>query len=366
MAANFRTTFADSYDEKMAFIGFLSSFFITLPKYLVRSESVKIDVRRGSRKVATVVSDLTQRGSKIKKSVYSNKEFKPPTLALGTDFAPGDLTEKAFGKTEYETAQDEYVMQLMDLIMDDMTEIEKQFLRNIELQSAQIFQTGIMNLYDENGNIAYTIDFKVKATHLPTAAVDWDDPAANPDADIESLIDVIQTDSDTIIENVVFGAAALRNYLANVNVVKKFDTRRIDSGVFKPERRSADVRYLGDILIGSEYVACWKYLGRYEDPSTPEAATVLKYVDDDNVLLLPNSDGVNVDLRRYWCEVPRVTKNDAGYENILPAQLRLGDRQITPRIWENKAMDQLEIEVKARPISIPVSVDVFGCLKTIA
>lgn len=361
MAADKRTAYLEAYRQLQVFVPFLSTFFMTNPRDIVNAESVKIDIKRGTRKIAPVISNFTQRGGKIEKSQYTQKEFTPPVAALGGDFAPGDLIEKAFGVDEYSSAGMDYMMTLQNNIMDTMMEIEMQFGRLFEYMASQIFQTGELSLYDDQGNIAYTIDFFPKATHFPTVGTVWSDEDADPDSDIASLIDVIKTDGHVNIENIVFGKTALDEYLRNTKVDDKFDLRRISSGIYDPQKQNQDVVYLGDLLVGTNRLAAWKYEGEYEHPST---AVITRFVDNGKVLLLPGAGAMNVDYRKVYCRVPTITGVDPRFSGIVPTSMNLENRAYTVRVWVDGGADALNVELKTRPLLIPVSIDTFGCLTT--
>lgn len=365
MAVDKRTAFLKGYDEMLNFIPFLSSFFVTTPRDIVNAESVKIDTRRGIRKIAPVISNITQIGGKIRKSIYSNKEFTPPIVAVSSDFAPSDLTNKAFSMTEYESADQSYQQQLQANIADNMNEIEKQIARNPEYQASQIFQTGTMTLYDDQGQEAYTLDFKPKATHFSTVGTSWTTVTADMNGDILSLYKVIKKDSGVNARNLVFGSDALENYIKGNDFAKVFDLSRVKSGEFDPSERNPDVNFLGDLLVGYKRFQCWLYEGEYENPAAAND-TIMPFVDANNVLMLPDFGAANTDLRKVWCTVPTITGVDPRFAGLVPGSMALGDRQFTNRVWVEGSADTLNVEIKARPLCIPVSIDAFGCIDTIA
>lgn len=362
MAADKRTAFLQKYDEFLAFIPFLSSFFITGPRDIVNAESFKIDIRRGTRKIAPVISNITQIGGKIKKSIYTQKEFTPPVVAVSGDFAPGDLIEKAFGLTEYDSADEDYGMQLQANISDTMGEIDRQIARNPEYQASQILQSGTMTLYDDNGNAAFTIDFKPKATHFVTVGTDWSTVTADMNGDITSLYEVIKKDSGVNADNLIFGRESLKDYMKGNDFAKVFDLRRVESGVFNPDERNPDVNFLGDLLIGYKRFKCWLYEGEYEDPTTP--GTILTFVETDSVIMVPDFQAPNVDFRKVWCRVPTITGVDPRFAELVPTSMELSNRQFTTRVWVDGNADTLNVELKARPLCVPVSIDAFGSLDT--
>jgi hypothetical protein len=362
MAADKRTAFLEAYRELKFFIPFLSTFFRTRPRDIVNAETVQIDVQRGTRKIAPVINSITAKGGKIRKSQYTQKEFTPPVVALGGDFAPGDLIEKAFGETEYGTAMMGYQSQLQMNMMDTMGEIEAEIMRNTEYQASQILQTGTMSLYDENGNVAFEIDFKPKASHFPTVTVNWSDANSDPDTDIISLYEQIKKDGAVNPRVAIFGRNALKNYLKNSDIKEKFDNRRILSGEFDPMRENPDVSFLGDLLVGYTKFECYLYEGYYEDPT--DSTNTLEFVSPDSVILLPSIGSMNFDFRRIWCRVPTVTGVDPRFAGLIPSSMVMRDRQFTPRVWVSGDSDTLNLELKARPLLIPVSIDAFGCLDT--
>ncbi len=362
MAANKRTAFVKAYNQLTSYKSFLYSFFTTTSQDIHNAEAIAIEVKRGTRKIAPVISEQVQRGGEIKSSLYTQKEFIPPIVAVSSSFSPGDLTKKQFGKTEYQSAEESYSAQLQVLFGERLMEMEDQVHRNPEFQAAQVFQTGKLELRDAKGNIGYTLDFKAKASHFPTVGTNWSDPASDPDADITALRRTIKKDAGVSIKHIIFGKTALENYLKNPNVKEKFDLRRIESGVFDPDEISTDADFLGDILIGTKKLAAWIYEGEYENPSNP--GEILPFVEDDKVILLPDPTGTNVDFRGSWCKVPTFGDIDEKYRDLIPTNFMLDDRQFTHRLWNDKDLDLLKTEIKARPLCIPVSIDAFGCLDT--
>lgn len=363
MATNYRTAYLEAYKEEKAFIPFLSSFFVTRPRDIKDAESVKIDVMRKSRTIAPVISAMSGQGARRKSSRYTGKEFTPPVIGERADFSNTDLIAKAFGKSEYESANDSYMMQLQDNIMDVMKDIENEIYRTIELQASQILtNAGGITLYDEDGNTAYTLDFQVLATHFVTVGTDWSNANADSDNDIMSLYDVIKKDSAADARNLIFGKTAWRNYTRNTIIQDKFDIRNIDSGTIAMRDQSPDVKLMGEFIIDNQRFVAWIYDGYFEDPSNSN--TVTPYVAADKVIMIPDRGAVNVDFRKVYCTVPSISKMMGQDLNLVPTNLNLDNRAYTARSWIDDNGDQLNVELKTRPLLIPVSVDSFGCLDT--
>ena len=362
MSNVFKKGFLQSYKETKVFRPFLSSWFTTTPRDIIQAESVVIDVKRGGRKIAPVISNIAQNAGRLEKSQYTQKDFKPPVIALGTDCSATDLIEKEFGKTEYDVMSPASFM-IAEKFREDFQEIEAEIMQALEYQASQILQTGVVNLYDENGNIAYNIDYKMKATHNPFVSIAWGTPAtATPDKDMYALIRKVSQDGKAQIKHIVFGETALENYLKAADTKSRFDMMRFNSGLFNPSEVNPDADYLGDILVGTKRVAAWSYQGQYDNPASP--GNYVDYVGTNNVIMLPEKGGINVDFRLVWCLVPSVTGIDPRFAGLIPSSMNLGDRQYTPRVYADNNADAIIAELKCRPLCIPVSIDSFACLKT--
>lgn len=364
MATNYREAYLESYKDEKVFIPFLSSFFLTRPRDIVDAESVKIDVMRKGRKLAPVISSISGNGSRRKASRYTNKEFTPPVVGERADFFNEDLIKKAFGKSEEASANQTYMMQLQENIMDIMKDIEPEIMRTIELQAAQIFQRAAgLSLYDENGNVAFTLDFQALATHFVTVGTDWTDAVnSDPDDDIISLYDVIKQDAGVNARNLIFGKDAWKNYTRNVKISDKFDIQRIDPGTIAMQKKNPDVSMMGEFTIENQRFVAWVYDGYYEDPSNSD--TVTSYVTADKVIMVPDPGAANTDFRKVYCTIPSISKMLGKDLGIVPTNLNLDNRAYTARTWLDENGDQLITELKTRPLLIPVSVDAFGCLDT--
>jgi len=364
MSANYRTVFERTYQERPLFFPFLSTFFKTGPEDISDASTMIIEVKRANAGyIAPVIMDNTQQGQLLKNSKYTSKEFTPPLTALGASFGANDLITKQFGRTVFDSANESYIMQLIKMVQDVFGDIENRFNYQIEFQASQILQTGTVTLYDENGIAAYTISFQPKATHFPTVGTNWSDEDSDPDVDIINLSQVIRTDGQIGIKNLIFGEDALNNYLKNNKTADKFDVRRYESGMFNPQERNEDVDFLGDILIGTKRFACWYYKGTYKDPAAL-AYTETPFVAADKVIFLPDQNSVNFDFRRKTLTVPTLVGVDERVNSIIPGNIFTGNRAYTVKAFLNNKADALEIELKNKQMLIPVSIDAFGCLDT--
>lgn len=232
--------------------------------------------------------------------------------------------------------------------------------RSNELQCSQVLQSGIVNLKDETGAFAYSIDYKPKASHFPTVGTAWSTIAtATPLLDLEALADQIRQDHLRAPDRLVFGATAWNNFIRNATVQALLDNRRMELGGIAPEQRDDGSKFMGFIEVGSYRMEMWTYPQYYEDVETE---TPTKYVEDDKVIM--TTSGAR--LQSAFGAIPRIVAPDSRVLPFLPPRISNGDGRIDmfTNAWVTPDGGQLMVGVGSRPLFIPVAIDSFGCLDT--
>lgn len=364
MSANIRKIFLDSYIQQDIATPFLTSWFKTGPRDIVRAEEIYIDELRTNDKIAPVITAKDERVPKITRIDYEENRIIPPKVGHGWDINSADIDGKIFGLDPFESANYDYTRNLLTFNADKMRYAEKAINRTIEYQASQILQTGKIDLPDQNGNSAYTIDFKPKTTHFPTVATAWSDyENSDPDKDIQNLYNLILRDGKVRAVNIIFGVNAWNNYIQNKKVKEKVNLRHANVGIIDPRFLHEDADFVGEFLIGINRFRCYVYQGFF----TKADGTDTDFVDPDNVILMPDSESPNSDFRKIYGLVPNITGVDpriAGIVQALPDFMNLGNRAYTFRAWVNDRANSIDAELVTRPILVPVSVNSFGCIKT--
>lgn len=364
MPANIRKVFLESYIQKDIATPFLSSWFKTGARDIVRAEEVYIDELLTNDKIAPVLTAEDERTPKIERIDYAEKKIIPPKVGWGWDINVADISGKIFGLDTFDSANYDYTRNLLTFNADKMRYAEKSINRNIEYQASQVLQTGKIQLPDQNGKTAYDIDFKPKTTHFPTVTTAWSDHAnADPDKDIQNLYELLLRDGKVRAVNIIFGINAWNNYIQNAKVKDKINLRHANVGIVDPRYLHEDADFVGEFLIGVNRFRCYVYQGFFTQQDGKDA----NFVDKDNVILMPDSESPNSDFRKVYALVPNVTGVDpriAGIVQAMPDFVNLGNRAYTFRAWVNDRANSIEAELVTRPILIPVSVNSFGCIKT--
>ena len=150
---------------------FLSGMFQSPPENFHTTEEVEIDIVRSDEDISIVIQDLSTGYRMNSEDLYTNKGFKPPIHKEAAPINSFDLIKRIPGQNPFESPdfRSNVILRLFNI----MTKVERKIRRSIELQASQVLQTGIVTLTDDNGVALYTLDYKPKATHFPTAGTSW-------------------------------------------------------------------------------------------------------------------------------------------------------------------------------------------------
>lgn len=349
------------YEQMASPLMFLSGFFQSPAQNFFNSEEVEIDIVRSDEDVSIVVTDLSTGYRMNSEDIYTNKGFKPPIHKEAIALNAFDLLKREPGQNPFENP--DFRGNVISRMMAGMTKVDRKIRRAIELQASQVLQTGVVTLTDSAGNTLYTIDYKPKATHFPTASVDWSG-AADILGDIESLAEVVRDDGLQDPDQLLMGATAFENAMKNDDFRNRFETRRIDLGTIAPmERMGNGGNYRGVVEIGNYRFDIWTYGGRYKDPQT---GNKVQFLDPEKVVV--RSSGGRLDAA--FGAIPNIGRALGAQGNRLVPELpgrfssATGGMDLFTNVWLTPDGEQLFGGVGARPLMIPTAIDTFGCIDT--
>lgn len=341
---------------------FLSGFFQSPPQNFHTSEEVEIDIVRSDEDISIAIQDLSTGYRYNSDDLYTNKGFKPPIHKEAIPINSFDLIKRMPGMNPFESP--DFRANAILRLFNGMTKVERKIRRAIELQASQVLQTGIVTLTDSNGVAVYTIDYKPKATHFPTAGTAWDQAGSDKIGDLNSLAEVIRNDGLSNPDELTFGVDAFEQFIKDEEVQKRYDNRRIDQGRISPmEMRGQGGNYRGVVEIGNYRFDIWTYGGRYKDPQT---GNKIQYVDPAKVIMRDST----ARLDATFGAIPNIGAllGETG-NNLLP---ELPDRienieggmDFFVNAWLSPDGEQLFGGVGSRPLMIPTAIDTYGCLDT--
>ena len=337
----------------------LSSLFTSDARNYYSSEFIEFDIEREGEEIAPVLTDIKNGNTKFALDQYTNKEFKAPVIREEFSINAFDMMKRQLGQISF--TDPNFRANAMTQFMKHMRYGGKRQRRTIELMAAQILQTGTVTLKDDKGGDAYTIDFKPKATHFPTAATAWTDAAnCDPAIDLENLCDAIHTDGQSTPDRAIMGKKAWRNFIRSAKVQELLNGRRIVQGGVDPSAPAPGLRYMGYIDLTGYQLALYTYKGEYKDIG---ASTNSRYLEDNNVIVLSE----NMRLDATWGAIPQIVPPETRAMSFLSGRLPMASvgMDFTTNAWVAQNGESITGTIGSRPLLIPTSIDRFGCLKTV-
>lgn len=363
MSGSTTTRMLRAYTQMARPMLFLSGFFQSPPENFHTTEEVEIDIVRSDEDVSIVVQDLSTGYRMNSEDLYTNKGFKPPIHKEGLPLNSFDLLKRNPGQNPFESP--DFRANIILRLFNGMTKIESKIRRSIELQASQVLQTGIVTLTDINGAALYTLDYKPKATHFPTAGTSWASAStAQKIDDIDSLAEVIRDDGLEDPDQLIMGKDAFKNFIADTGIQAIFDIRRIDQGTIGPmEIRGNGGTFRGIVEIGNYRYDVWTYGGRYKDPQT---LAKVPFIDPGKIVVRSSSGRLDATFGA----IPNIGAEMGQQRTALLPELpgrmtnAAGGMDLFTNAWLSNDGEQMFGGVGARPLMIPTAIDTYGCLDT--
>lgn len=356
MAGNSTTHLIDMYVEDASPVPFLTTFFRAPPKNYYTSEKVELDVVRDSEEVAIVIQDLAAGTRENELTQYVNKSFTPPVYDESATLTSYDMLKRFPGQDVF--SDPDYMANATEQAFAIFRKLELKIRRAVELQCAQVLQTGKLTLTDKAARPLYTLDYGPRSSHFITAGAAWGGGSDVPLTDLGNLGEVVRRDGRGVPNTIIFGKRAWRDFIGNALVQKLFDNRRFEFGLIQP-RRDGGSSFKGKLTIDNYDYDLYVYDGTYLDPQT---LATTNYVAQDSVIML--SENSRLDLT--FGAIPLLKKPDNPALQFLPPRITSGDMRIdlSTNAWFTPDGKHLKVSAGTRPLAIPTAIDTFGCLTT--
>lgn len=358
----FRETWIQVFKQMRRPRTFLSDMFTVPNGGFYKGKKVNIDIQRFGEDIAIPVTAC--KGPNLNDlDEFTTKQFAPPAYGEAVPLDVCDLLTRMAGVDPYSAERVSYEAQMMAYMSNGFRLIFDKIVRGIELQAAQILQTGKLELTDEENDTVFTLDFQAKTEHFPTTSVSWSDTAnADPIGDLEALAEVIRANGHVNPNMLIMGSVAYNNALKNQQFKDCLDNRRISVGEINPRFENSGATRKGFIWIGDYEFQIWTYPETYKNPDPNAAEKTLNYLAKDKVVML--SDDTRLD--KTFAEVPCPLGPDPRVANLLPGRLsdRSENMDVTPNVYCTPNGKQIWGELESRPLLIPTQIDGFGCLDT--
>lgn len=339
------------YEEDAGAPFFGASMFPTGPGDIHTSKTVEIDVRRAGRPIAIAVTDWKSGGNVNTLDLYTNKEFVPPILDEEFVLNSGELMDREFGRSPFESP--DFMGHAQRTLRSGVMKMADKIRRTVELQCWQIFQLGVVTLVDSSGNTVYEVDMQMKSTHKASATVDWDETTADPIKDMSAGDELVRKDAKHQIDTWVFGENAFQWFLASSKVQALLDNRRMQLGGIDPSPPgSEDQIYQGYVIINGVQQRLYTYRASYDHPQT---GTDTPYVSANNAIGIAS----RAPRRLTYGGIPRIVPVDSRLSSLGLGSMMSADRglALTTNAWVDPKGTTITASVATRPLAIPTAID---------
>lgn len=348
----------EAYEQEGSNTMFLSGMFQAPRRNFHNSEEVEIDIIRSEEDISIAIQDLSTGARLNSEDIYTNKGFKPPIHKEAGPINAHTLIKRMPGQDPFQAV--DFQANAISRGVALGRKLQRKILRAIEQQSSQVMTTGTVTLVDSAGNSIYTIDYKPKATHFPTAGTIWSNAASTKLADIESLANVIRGDGLSDPDMLIMGEGSYELFIQDADVLARMDNRRVaGNGIVPMERMGNGGIFRGVIEIGNYRYDIWTYGGRYKDPQTGVST---KYIPDDKVIVRSSTGRMDATFGG----IPRIGDGDPRVPSALLSRVSVPDQMLDLQMngWITPDGETMMVQAGTRPLMIPTAIDTYGCLDT--
>lgn len=315
---------------------FKDTFFKNV--HLNPTTKVRVDLQKGTRRVAPFVSEVDANGV-TKKIGYVTEDYITPLVKVSDVTKIDDIVKRGFGENLYggitpqERAYDELLRTFRDF--------EQQITRREEVMCAEAMLNGAITVKGEG--VDYLIDFGF--TNKGTVSVLWDadGSTADPIADLQAWSALCLKNGYKRPNICVMERSAYTAFLNRCMALGYLDNKYFTNPVLAPRVKSDNVIYCGRLTDPDLEIYCYEEW--YVDDWSGSEPTEKPIMPKGKILLAST-------FADYSIEYGAVTFLDSNTKDFRTV---VGERAADS--WINKNPDCRFIALNARPLPVPTEVD---------
>ena len=316
---------------------FRDKFFTNIKPF--STKRVDIDLVKGDRRMAAFVHPRVG-GQVLKGNGYKTESYAPPLINPYDVTTADQLMDRLPGEDLYSgmTPAQRAAQQLTD----EYNRLNDATTRREEWMAVQAIVNGQIPVVGEGVN--ENIDFGFTNKVALTGNNQWGKSAAKVLDNLDDWSDKVLTEGFANVDMAIMGKTALRAFLADENVLKALDNRRVEMGLISPRDLPNGVKYIGHLNKPNIdiYTYAEVYLDDWTDPAKPETKPL---VPDNAVILIPSEP--NFMLAYGACTY---------IEDSTQAWVTAQTSRLL-RSYVEHHPDRRMIELQAHPLPIPDKVD---------
>ncbi len=316
---------------------FRDKFFTNIKPF--STKRVDIDLVKGDRRMAAFVHPRAG-GQVLKGNGYKTESYAPPLINPYDVTTADQLMDRLPGEDLYSgmTPAQRAAQQLTD----EYNRLNDATTRREEWMAVQAIVNGKIPVVGEGVNEIIDFGFTNKVTL--TGNNQWGKSAAKVLDNLDDWSDKVLTEGFANVDMAIMGKSALRAFLADENVLKVLDNRRVEMGLISPRDLPNGVKYIGHLNKPNIdiYTYAEVYLDDWTDPANPATQPL---VPDNAVILIPSAP--NFMLAYGACTY---------IEDSTQAWVTAQTSRLL-RSYVEHHPDRRMIELQAHPLPVPDKVD---------
>ena len=317
---------------------FRSAFFRNEETFV--TESVDVDFRKGSRKVAPFVSRMIG-GKVVPNTGYETKTYTPPLVAPEKVTTIDHLLKRGIGENMYSGRTP--AQRAVEKMAQDFIELREQITRREELMCAQTIFTGSIPVIGDGVNEVITFGF-TNTEKITTATKKWTNEASDPLGDLRRWHETVQKTGFLNCDICVMGKDVVSAFISNPKIKDLLDVKNYNLAVIQPRQLPNGVTYIGTIHeLGLDI---YKYNEWYLDDWTNPAAPEDKPLVPDNQLALLSS---NTDWSMYYGAITLIDEPNGNFRTV--------EGKLVPDTWTKRKPARRFLNVSSAPLCVPHDVD---------
>lgn len=316
---------------------FRDTFFTNIKTFT--TERVDIDIKKGDRRMAAFVHPRIG-GQVLKSQGYETVSYKPPLINPYDITTADQLMARLPGETLYSGKTP--AQRAAEKLVEEYQNLDDSATRREEWMAVQAIVTGSIPVVGVGVN--ETISFGFNNTVTLTGNNRWGQSAAKVLDNLEDWAATVRINGFANVDMCIMGKTALRLFLADADVQKILDNRRVEMGLISPRDLPNGVSYVGhlnkpdmDIYEYNEV-----YLDDWTDPDNPATNPL---IPDNKVVLI--SSKANFMMAYGACTY---------IEDSTKQWVTVDSARVLRSYIEHKP-DRRTLELQAHPLPIPDKAD---------
>ncbi len=352
MADFLRRSMAPVFKKKALPTMFLSSMFQSPDANKKDTVEVVVDIKRNGERIAIdIVRGAGGRNNVNKR--YTTKTYTPPSYNEAGNYNENERLQRALGRTEYD---EEREADILAAITDDQVDLQDTILRAIEKQAADAFFTGTVILINND-----TVDFKQKATHQISPAIDWSHADGVPIDDLAGGALLNRKDGQTTTKDFIMGESTWLKLQNNAQFKATAEFRRVDHVNVRPPVMNSDgANFHGTLTIGEYVINLWTYPQFYFVPTgfgLANEGTLVPYIPTDKGWL--GTIGARFDL--YFAAITQLVPTDQRLAAFgFPTAPKPIKGDFHPYAYTDTPGKNLIYGMESAPLCVPTDLDTFS------